>query len=70
MTAIKISSKVDARTWKALQAHAEESQRSIAGLLTEAIDDYLARRRVRPEVVKHLEASLRENAELGRLLAK
>ena len=70
MAAIKISSKVDAHTWKALQAHADESHRSIAGLLTEAIDDYLARRRVRPEVVKHLETSLRENAELGRLLAK
>lgn len=70
MAAIKISSKVDARTWEALKAHAEESQRNIAGLLTEAIDDYLARRRVRPEVLKHLDASLTENAELGRLLAR
>ena len=70
MAAIKISSKVETRTWKALQAHAAESKRSIAGLLTEAIDDYLARRRVRPAVLKHLDASLSENAELGRLLAK
>jgi hypothetical protein len=39
-------------------------------LLTDAIRDFLRRRRVRPEVLKHLESSIAENEELGRLLAR
>ena len=70
MTAIKISSKVDESVWRELRAIAEESHQSIGGLLTEAIRDYVRRRRVRPEVMKHLDASIVENEELGRLLAK
>jgi predicted transcriptional regulator len=70
MTAIKISSKVDEATWKALKDLAGESHRSVSGLLTEAIDEYVRRHRVRPEVLAHLEDSMDENEELGRLLAE
>ena len=70
MTAIKISSKVDEAVWRELRAIAEESHQSIGGLLTEAIRDYVRRRRVRPEVLQHLDASITENEELGRLLAE
>ena len=70
MPAIKISSKVDELVWRELRAIAEESHQSIGGLLTEAISDYVRRRRVRPEVLKHLEDSMEENEELGRLLAQ
>ncbi len=70
MAAIKISSKVDESAWRDLRAIAEESHQSIGGLLTEAIRDYVRRRRVRPEVMKHLDDSLAENEELGRLLAE
>jgi predicted transcriptional regulator len=70
MTAIKISSKVEEAVWRELRAIAEESHQSIGGLLTEAIRDYVRRRRVRPEVLQHLEASIAENEELGRLLAE
>jgi len=70
MTAIKISSKVDEKTWNELKEFAQESHQSISGLLTEAIADYIRRRRVRPEVLEHLERSMNENEELGRLLAK
>jgi predicted transcriptional regulator len=70
MPAIKISSKVDELVWRELRAIAEESHQSIGGLLTEAISDYVRRRRVRPEVLKHLEDSMAENEELGRLLAE
>jgi predicted transcriptional regulator len=70
MGAIKISSKVDETVWRELRAIAEESHQSIGGLLTEAIRDYVRRRRVRPEVLRHLEVSIAENEELGRLLAK
>ena len=69
MAAIKISSKVDESAWRELRAIADESHQSISGLLTEAIRDFVRRRRVRPDVMKHLDDSLAENEELGRLLA-
>jgi predicted transcriptional regulator len=70
MAAIKISSKVEESTWNDLKALAEESHQNISGLLTEAIADYVRRRRVRPTVMNHLETSIVENEELGRLLAE
>jgi predicted transcriptional regulator len=70
MQSIKISSKVDADTWEELKALARESHQNVSGLLTEAINDYLQRKRVRPVVLKHLEDSMTENEELGKLLAK
>jgi hypothetical protein len=49
---------------------AAESHQSVSGLLTEAIGEFVARRRVRPDVLVHLERSLGENEDLGRLLAQ
>jgi predicted transcriptional regulator len=70
MASIKISSKIDEAEWRALQALARESHQNISGLLTEAVRDYVRRRRVRPEVLKHLEASIEDNHELGKRLAE
>jgi predicted transcriptional regulator len=70
MRHVKVSSQVEAAAWKALKDLAEESHQSISGLLTEAIRDYVRRRRVRPAVLEHLEDSIRDNQELGRLLAE
>ena len=70
MQSIKISSKVDEDTWNELKALAKESHQNVSGLLTEAIRDYLLRKRIRPVVLKHLEDSIAENEELGKLLAK
>ena len=70
MASIKISSKVDATLWGEMKELADESHQSISGLLTDAIRDFLRRKRVRPEVLKHLESSIAENEELGRLLAQ
>ena len=39
-------------------------------MLSEAIEEYLARRRVRPDALRHLEDSMRENDDLGKLLAQ
>jgi predicted transcriptional regulator len=69
MAAIKISSKVDEEVWEELRALARESHQNISGVLTEAIRDYLRRKRIRPEVLDHLEDSIRDNEKLGRLLA-
>ena len=70
MAAIKVSSKVDEAAWNDLKQLAAESHQSISGLLTEAIRDYVRRRRVRPAVLDHLERSIEANEELGRRLAQ
>lgn len=70
MTAIKVSSKVDEQVWAELRAMAEERHQTVSGLLTEAIREYLQRRRVRPVVLRHLEDSIEQNRRLGELLAR
>lgn len=70
MATIKISSKVSENAWNDLRELARESHQNISGLLTEAVEEYVRRRRVRPEVLSHLEDSIDDNEELGRLLAE
>jgi predicted transcriptional regulator len=70
MATIKISSKVEEAVWDDLKQLANESQRNISGVLTDAIRQYLQRHRVRPVVMDHLHDSIRDNEELGKLLAK
>ena len=54
MASIKVSSKVEESCWNELRDLARESNRSVSGVLTEAIGEYVARRRVRPSVLNHL----------------
>ena len=70
MPNVKVSSKVEEAAWNDLKALARESKQSISGLLSEAITEYVARRRIRPTGLRHLDASIEENRELGRLLAR
>ena len=70
MAKIKISSKVEQCEWEALQSIAIESKQSISGLLSEAVADYVRKRRLRPTVLSHLEDSINENEVLGHRLAK
>lgn len=70
MGTIKISSKVEEQVWEDLRALAKESHQNVSGLLTEAITDYLHRRRIRPVILNHLSDSVNENEELGKLLAR
>jgi predicted transcriptional regulator len=70
VASIKISSKVEKEQWQALQKLARESHRSISGLLTEAISEFVRKRRLRPEVLDHLENSMDENEELDKRLAE
>jgi predicted transcriptional regulator len=70
MATVKISSKVDEEAWAELRSMAEESHQSVSGLLTEAIREYIQRRRVRPVVLEHLRESIEENRRLGELLAR
>ena len=70
MAMIKMSSKVDEKVWQDLKLLAGESHQQISGLLTEAISEYVARRRIRPLVLEQLEKSIDQNEALGKLLAK
>jgi predicted transcriptional regulator len=70
MHSIKISSKVDEAIWNELKELAAESHQNVSGLLTEAISEYVTRKRVRPEVLQHLDHSIAENEALGKLLAE
>jgi len=70
MKAIKISSKMNEVTWKALQKVSHDTHRSISGILSEAVEDYLKRRTIRADVLRHTDESIQENEELGQLLAK
>ncbi len=70
MSNIKVSSKVDEKAWEDLKLLASESHQNISGILTEAIKEYISRRRVRPIVLSELENSMQENEALGKLLAK
>ncbi len=70
MQNIKISSKVDEAVWNELKALARERHQNVSGLLTEAISEYVRRKRIRPVVLNHLEASMEHNEELGKLLAR
>lgn len=70
MQNIKISSKVDELVWNELKSLAKERHQNVSGLLTEAISEYVKRKRIRPEVLNHLEDSMEQNEELGQLLAR
>ena len=70
MQNIKISSKVDEAVWNELKALARERHQNVSGLLTEAISEYVRRKRVRPMVLDQLEDSMEQNEELGKLLAR
>ncbi len=70
MPSIKISSKVDEVVWDELNSLAKERHQNVSDLLTEAICEYVLRKRVRPAVLKHLEASMEQNEELGKFLAE
>lgn len=70
MDTVKINSVVDEHAWAELKALASESQQTIGALLTEAIEEFVRRRRALPDALGHAERSMEENSELGRLLAR
>ena len=70
MATIKVSSKVEAQVWEDLKILAKESNQDVSELLTEAISDYVRRRRLRPTALDHLTDSIDNNDELGHLLTK
>jgi hypothetical protein len=67
---VKFSSKMDGETLDALRAYAREEGRTFAGVLGEAVHEYLNKKRVRPAFREAADAVLREHDELLARLAK
>jgi len=68
--AVKFASQIDEKALKELKKYAEESNRSISGVLSEAVTQYLERVRIRPAFRDAVEKVLDENEELLKRLAK
>lgn len=68
--AVKFATQMDEDTLDELKSFVKESDRSISSVLTDAVQEYLARARVRPAFRKAAAEVLAEHAELLRRLAK
>ena len=67
---VKFASQIDARVLDELRQFAKENDRTVSGVLTHAVDEFLQRARVRPAFRKATNAVLDEHDELLRRLAK
>ena len=67
---LKISTMVDQAVWTALKSLCEEGHQNLSGMLTEALQEFVQRKRLRPTFLKHAEDSIRDNEALGHLLSK
>ena len=67
---VKFASQIDARVLEELRQYAKENDRTLSGVLTRAVDEFLQRARVRPAFRKAVDEVLDEHDELLRRLAK
>jgi hypothetical protein len=67
---VKFASQIDARVLKELREFAKENDRTLSGVLSRAVEEFLQRARVRPAFRKASEDVLDEHDELLRRLAK
>lgn len=67
---VKFSSMLDEAALAELRSYSKQSGRSIAALLTEAVEEYLARVRVRPTFRSAVDEVLDEHDELLERLAR
>jgi hypothetical protein len=70
MKPIKFASQVDAKVLRDLRAYAEQNNRSISSVVTEALAEYLAKAQIRPAFQTSMEEVLVEHSELLSRLAK
>jgi predicted transcriptional regulator len=70
MTSVKFATQLDAKVMRELRRYAAESDRTISRIVTEAVAEYLQRRRVRPAFREAMDEVLTENAALLQRLAK
>ncbi len=68
--AVKFASQIDEETLNELKAFVKENDRSISSVLTDAVQEYLTRARLRPAFREAAQEVLAEHAELLDRLAK
>ncbi len=66
----KFSTKIDRKVLKELKSYADISGRTVASIVSDAVAEYVARQRVRPDVLQAIDESLTEHADLLRRLAR
>jgi predicted transcriptional regulator len=66
----KFATQIDEKILNDLKKYAKDSDRSISGVVTEAVKTYLDRQRVRPAFTKAMDEVLKDHEELLRRLAK
>jgi predicted transcriptional regulator len=70
MKAKKFATQIDEKVLKDLKSFAKSTDRSISGIVSEAVAEYLGRAKVRPAFRKAMDEVLDDHAELLRRLAK
>ena len=66
----KFSTQIDENVLEDLKSYAKSSDRSLSGLVTDAVAEYLSRIKVRPAFKEAMNEVLNENEELLKRLAK
>ncbi len=70
MKAKKSATQIDETALEELRSYAKSAGRSISSVVSEAIEEYLKRARVRPAFRNAMSETLKDNAELLKRLAK
>ena len=70
MKAKKFATQIDENTLDELRSYAKSTGRSISGVVSEAVEEYLNRVKVRPAFRKAMSETLDDHAELLERLAK
>lgn len=66
----KFATQIDEKVLKDLKSYANQTQKSISSVVTEAVADYLQKTQLRPAFRKAMDEVLDEHEELLRRLAK
>jgi hypothetical protein len=70
MKSVKFATIVDAAVLKEVREYAKEADKSLSGIVTEALAQYVAYVRVRPAIKSAMDQVLDENEELLKRLAR
>ena len=70
MKAKKFATQIDEKVLKDLKTYAHETDRSISGVVTEAVAEYLQRSKLRPAFRNAMDEILNDHEELLKRLAK
>ena len=68
--AIKFATQIDEKVLKDLKSFADQSDRTISSVVTEAVAEFIHRAKVRPAFRRAMEQVLDDDAELLERLAK